>query len=125
MAALVAALIAVVGAVIVLLPEPDSSGLPDPLEDVFPLPEDAVVRQTVVQVDLPIGYEARLTVDGVLIPAFEVGWVEETGVFTWQPTPGGVIDMWVPGEHTVEVSWDTVEGNRPDPGSFSWSFRVI
>ena len=106
-ATLTAAFAAVVGAVILLSPEGDPPPLPDPLESVFPLPGDAVVRQTAIEVDLPIGYRLEIEVDGVWIPPHEIGYI------------------WEPGDHTVTIRWDTVEGTRPDPGEFTWTFRVF
>jgi hypothetical protein len=124
MAVLGGALVALVAVVTLVLPESGDAALPEPLEEVFPLPDDVVVRQTVIQIDLPIGYEVTLTVDGTPIPDYEIGRIEETGLFTWQPGPGSIFEMWEPGDHTVTVVWDRIEGGRPDPGEFTWGFRV-
>lgn len=106
-----------------LMPAGEESGLPEPLEGVFPEPGDAVVRQTVVEVDLPVGYEIELWVDGDPVPVFEIGGTESTGKWVWQPGPGRSMEQWSGGEHTVRVRWDRPVG-RPDQGEFEWSFRV-
>jgi len=124
-AGLAAALAAVVGAVILFSPQGDPPPLPDPLESIFPLPGDAVVRQTAIEVDLPIGYTLELEVDGVWIPPDEIAYTPATGFFVWQPSPDSVAGYWEPGDHTVTIRWDTFEGTRPDPGEFIWSFRVF
>jgi hypothetical protein len=110
--------------VVAVYPEGEDTGLPDPLEAVFPRPGDAVVRQTAVEVDLPVGYDLDLYVDGRRIPEVEVGLTESTGEWVWQPAPGRSVERWSGGEHTVLITWDRVEGGRPDPGEFEWSFRV-
>ncbi|MCB2222639.1 MAG: hypothetical protein KQH83_00580 [Actinobacteria bacterium] len=121
---LTAALVAVVAAAVLLSPSGDPAGPPAPLEEVFPAPGDQVVRQTVVEVDLPVGYEIALFVDGRRVPPDEIGATPSTGVFVWQPAPGGSMEVWAAGEHTVRVEWDRTEGGRPDPGEYEWSFRV-
>ena len=124
-ALLATALAGLVGAVVLLSPDGDEPAYPDPIEAIFPLPGDAVVRQTAIEVDLPIGYTLEIEVDGVWIPPHEIGYTTGTGEFVWQPTPGSVVEFWAPGEHTVTIRWDRVAGGRPDPGEFTWTFRVF
>jgi hypothetical protein len=118
------ALVGLIVALVVLEVDGDAVDLPPPLRSVFPQPSDVVVRQTAVEVELPIGYEITLTVDGVRIPSDEIAAIPEIGLFRWQPGPGRVVDRWAPGDVTVEVSWDRLEGLRPDPGTYTWTFRV-
>lgn len=118
------ALVGLVLAIWVVNPLGDDAALPDPLEEVFPLPGDTVVRQTVISVDLPVGYEIELEIDGVTIPEAELGVVAATGRWSWGPGPERLWETWEPGEHTVVVRWDSAAGTRPDPGEFSWTFRV-
>lgn len=122
---LTAALVAVVGLAVVLAPDGDEPNLPGPLEAVFPLPGDAVVRQTAIQIDLPIGYAVEIEVDGIWIPPHEIGFTEATGEYRWQPVPGSVVEFWEPGDHTVTIRWERVAGGRPDHGEFTWTFRVF
>lgn len=124
-ASLSVALAAVVILLFVLNTEGTEAELPEPLVAVHPPPNDMVLQQTFVEVRLPLGYEIELTVDGVRIPPDEIGGPDELGVFRWQPRPGGVIEVWGPGDHLVEVVWDRVIGGPPDPGEFRWSFRVV
>ena len=100
------------------------STLPEPVEEVFPLPGDTVVRQTAIEIDLPVGYSLTLEVDGIRIPHAEIGFTTGTGRFIWQPGPDRLFEVWTAGEHTVTIRWDRVSGGRPDPGEFTWVFRV-
>jgi hypothetical protein len=108
---------------VVLAPSGEPVEIPAPLERIFPAPGDTVVRQTAVEIDLPVGYSIELFVDGVPIPSDEIGSTASTGVYVWRPAPGGTIETWPGGEHTVRVAWDRTEGGRPDPGEYEWVFR--
>ena len=119
-----AALAAVVAGVILLAPTGEETAIPAPLEAIFPAPGDTVVRQTIVEIDLPVGYEIELFVDGVQVPPDEIGFTEATGEFRWQPGPGRSMEVWPGGDHTVRVVWDRTRGGRPDPGEYEWEFRV-
>ena len=102
--------------------EGESVVIPGPLETVYPEPGSLVPLQTTVEVDLPNGYEAQIWIDGW--PITNSTFIQATGLYTWAPSPADpVITEWAPGEHTVEIRWDTYAG-YPDPGSFEWTFRV-
>ncbi|MEX1207966.1 MAG: hypothetical protein WEE36_05055 [Acidimicrobiia bacterium] len=125
MLVLALALAGVVGLAFILAPDGEEPDLPGALEAVFPLPGDAVVRQTAIQIDLPIGYAVEIEVDGIWIPPHEIGLTEATGEYRWQPSTESVLPFWEPGDHTVTIRWDRVSGGRPDPGEFTWTFRVF
>lgn len=117
------ALVAVVGFAIVFSPSGTETELPDPVERVFPLPNDSVIRQTVVDVDMAVGYELVLFVDGFRISPIEMVVQTGTNRYSWQPAPGRFLETWAPGTHEIRIEWERSAG-LPDPGSFSWTFRV-
>ncbi len=107
---------------IALSPEGETIDLPGPIESVSPEPGHLVPPQAVIEVDLEVGYEAQITVDGW--PVTDATFVEATGVYRWAPSPTSpTITEWTPGEHTVLVVYNTYTG-LPDTGSFEWTFRV-
>lgn len=96
--------------------------LPEPIEKVSPAPGDLVPPQAIVEIDLEVGYEAQITVDGW--PIDDAQFVEGTGVYRWSPSPSSsAITEWTPGTHTVNVVYNTYTG-LPDTGTFEWTFRV-
>lgn len=121
---LAVAFAALITAVVLIDTDGDPATLPEPLQSVFPLPNDVVARQTGIEVDLPIGYELTLSIDGIHIPPDEITVLEGVGRHRWRPAPGRTIEQWEPGSHLIEITWDRVAGGRPDPGGFSWTFRV-
>lgn len=107
---------------IVFASEGDEIVLPDNLEAISPQPGDLVPLQTTLEIDLEVGYQAMIFVDGWQV--VDARFVEGTGVYRWTPSPSNpTINEWTPGEHTIRIEWDTITG-LPDPGSFEWSFRV-
>lgn len=98
--------------------------LPGPVESVTPLPGDAALRQAIIEVDMEVGYELAIFVDGFRVPDTEIVVVEATGVHRWAPSPTGLyLTDWSPGVHRVRIEWSSVTG-LPDVGSFEWEFRV-
>lgn len=104
-------------------PDRPGDGRPTQIESISPEPGETVVRQSRIEVDVPVGYAIDLFVDGRLIPIEELFFVEGTGVYSWQPTTGRVITDLSPGQHEVLVRWRTLSG-LPDVGEYSWTFRV-
>lgn len=102
----------------------EPAALPAPIESVTPRPNDQVLAQTILEVDLEAGYQALIYVDGFLLPENEVAFVEPTGVHRWQPTIQSVVlNEWTSGTHEVRIIWDSL-GGLPSPGEFTWSFRI-
>jgi hypothetical protein len=96
--------------------------LPGPVEAVHPQPGDLVPIETAIEIVFEIGSSAVVYIDGWLFQ--DATFVEGTGVYRWSPTPSNpTINEWTPGEHTIRVVYDTVNG-LPDPGEFEWTFRV-
>jgi hypothetical protein len=117
------ALAAVIGLAVVFSPNGTGSPLPDAVERIFPLPNDAVIRQTSLEIDMQVGYEIVLFVDGFRISPIEIGVQTGTNRYQWQPAPGRFLESWAPGPHEIRIEWERVTG-LPDPGSYSWTFRV-
>jgi hypothetical protein len=98
--------------------------LPEVIESLGPRPGDSALAQTALEVDLQPGFMAQIFIDGFPVPDSEVAYIEATGVHRWQPAPNSLVfDRWSPGEHVVRIRWDTLSG-LPQPGEFSWTFRV-
>ena len=101
-----------------------STEMPDVVEAIIPGPGDAALAQAIVEVDLQPGFVAQIFIDGFPVPASEVAFVEATGLHRWQPARDSLVfDRWSPGEHVVRVVWDRIAG-LPQPGEFTWTFRV-
>ncbi len=117
------ALIAVVGFAVAFSPSGRESSLPEPVERVLPIPNNSVIRQAALEIDMRVGYEIVLFVDGIRISPIEIGIQTGTNRFTWEPAPGRFIEHWTPGTHEIRIEWERPAG-LPDSGSYAWTFRV-
>ena len=97
--------------------------LPDVIESLSPMPRAQVPQQTILEIDLPIGYEIELFIDDYRISSNEIEYIEGTGVYRWKPGPGKSFESWGPGVHTIKINWDTSVG-LPDIGEFVWEFST-
>ena len=110
---------------VVLAPTGEETTIPAPLESIFPNPGDTVVRQTIIEVDLPVGYTIELYVDGIWIPPDEIGFDRPRPAASSGSHPRA--ERWRCGREAstpCAVVWDRTAGGRPDPGEFTWVFRV-
>ncbi len=117
------ALAAVAFAAIAFAPTGNPENVPAVVESYSPLNNATVLRQIDIDIDLPVNYEIQLVVDGITIPADEIDVIPETGMFSWRPDETTIIPEFTPGIHTVWVRWNRTTG-LPDPGEWTWSFRV-
>lgn len=114
-------------------------GTSDPaIENVSPRPDELVLRQTQVVVDLAAGYRGELYIDGQQIPVVDVindgegsGPTVIDGAFdlaqntiTFTPTVGATIEEFAPTSHQVTVRFWKLDESSEQSRNFSWSFRV-
>lgn len=117
------ALIGVVIGAVLFAPSGDDAGYPPALTRVEPADGSLMFGQPRIVVDLEAGYRAQLIIDDVVVPEDQMIWTEATGLHVFEPGPGKVVETWSPGFHVISAQWDGVRG-LPDPGMFTWSFRV-
>lgn len=117
------ALAAVIAASLFLFPEGRDVAQPGAIESVSPAPDQTVLRQVDLVIDMRVGYEIEIYVDGRPLPASEVTTTEATGVRTWRPGPGLTYEEWTPGIHAIQVTYERISGTA-DVGEFRWVFRV-
>ena len=131
----------------------EAQNLPEHIEQIDPVRgATQVPQQSQVFVDLEIGYQAVLVIDGVELPTFSLddfetevraggtvpqsggqqltlppGAVFEPGNATLTFTPGDdeLITEFVTGQHTATVLYWKSEDCRNRSRSFSWSFYVV
>jgi hypothetical protein len=114
--------VATVALAIVFSPAGETVELPHPVISISPQEGDLVLPQTALEIRVEVGYAVEIVVNGWTVT--DATFVEATGVYRWAPSPSHpTIQSWQPGENTILIRWDTFTG-LPDPGSFTWTFRV-
>ena len=97
--------------------------LPDAVESITPFDGETVLRQIDLRIDMAVGYDIELFVDGVKIPDGEITVTEATGRRVWAPGPSKTFTEWTLGTHSVGITYERISG-RVDVGTLSWVFRV-
>jgi hypothetical protein len=122
----------------------DAQAVKNPaIERLIPSPDDLVLRQSEVGIDLATGYTGQLIIDGQPLRTEEVvasdspnpGTLERIvnvrfdpaeNTLLYQPIdlPGAPITQFDPGRHTITARFWKLEESEEDARQYSWSFRV-
>lgn len=95
------------------------------IERLIPAPGLKVLKQDAIGVDLAPGYEAKLALDGVPIPAYQMSTVAALGQYTVNPVVGSDFEALPTGNHCATVTyWRTADGPESST-SRSWCFTVL
>ena len=123
-------LIAVANLGVLLLQKADTSppapvGQPSNVLSVQPAPGSLVRPQTTLDVQLQTNLTGAFVLDRQEIPVNQLETAVATGEVAFRPGPGKGLQQFAPGNHTVTIEfWPATKPRPPDPGSYSWSFRV-
>lgn len=124
----VGVLLAIALAAVVALTRLDSGGSQandSIIESLIPGPNDKVLQQSPVGVDLLSGWDASLLIDGRVIPDDQLTKTLELGQISFQPGPGKELEFLPPGQNCATVTyWQRATG--PDQSfNRSWCFTVL
>lgn len=123
------AVVLVVGAAVVGLvevtgsdPHPVGSGA---IERLIPAPDDKVLQQATVGIDLAAGYEAGLSLNGVAIPPAQLDVTTGLHLVEFRPGEGKILRSLEPGQNCVVATyWRTATGPA-ESSTRSWCFTVL
>jgi hypothetical protein len=115
-------------------------GPKDPaIETISPRPDELVLRQTQVVVDLAAGYRGDLFVDGQQIPVVDAVNDDSPGgefgradavfdpalnTITFTPREGATIEELTTGTHQIIVKYWKLDESAESARNYTWSFRV-
>lgn len=102
-----------------------SRALPDSVERLLPESGSEVLAQSTVGVDLAVGYDAYLIINGTEIRDEGDGLVKDmgTGLITYQPGAGEVEELEAERNCVIAMVWEQTEGPKfADP--VSWCFTA-
>ncbi|MFO7280872.1 MAG: hypothetical protein C0P77_010755 [Thermoanaerobacterales bacterium] len=102
------------------------SGDQDVVEALIPRRDAQVPRQSRVGIDLAIGWEGTLVIDGVEIPADQLDVTPELGLIEYTPGDGKAVEELQPGQNCVSaVIWRSQDGRGVADRTVPWCFEVV
>jgi hypothetical protein len=102
-----------------------SRALPESVERLLPESGSEVLTQSTVGVDLAVGYDAYLIINGTEVRDEEAGLVKDmgTGLITYQPGAGEIDELQAEKNCVIAMVWDQTEGPKfAEP--VSWCFTA-
>jgi len=105
----------------------DQAALDSSVEQLIPAPDDQVLVQNPVGIDLADGepYAIRITVNGVEIPEREFVVSEALNRATFQPGDDQTVESLEPGENCVVAEYWLVREGREAARTTRWCFTAI
>jgi hypothetical protein len=121
-----AAIVFAVGVAATDLNKPDDAPQSEVVEHFIPEPDAEVLRQAELGIDLAVGYEGTLAVNGVDIPEEEQRLVPQENQMFFTPGEGQSVERLLAGRNCVTATvWKSSEGaDTPNKRSFSWCFEA-
>lgn len=105
-------------------PGGDSQASDSIIEARLPAPNSKVLQQDEVGIDLISGWDAELTLDGVVIPNDQVRKVGPLSRVTFTPGSGKEVEVYQAGQNCVAVKyWPLANPNQTF--TTSWCFSVL
>jgi len=124
---IVAAVVALaIGIAVTDLTDPDDSTQSEIVERFIPKPNDEVLRQSELGIDLAPGYDGTIAVNGVDIPVEDQRRVPEQNQVFFTPAEGKAVEQLAAGPNCVVATvWRAAEGpGTTNDRTFSWCFEA-
>lgn len=96
----------------------------DVIEELVPAPNDEVLSQNPVGVDLVAGYTARLQINGVDIPESQLRRIEALNQVSYQPDAGKVIESLRADVNCATVFYWPLALGEDASSTFTWCFNA-
>ena len=96
------------------------------VENLIPRRNSQVPQQSSIGIDLVVGWDAALVVEGIEIPRDQLVLTPEIGLIEFTPGPGLAVEELDSGQNCVTaVIWRRADGRGVDDRSIPWCFEVV
>ena len=96
------------------------------VEDLIPDGGSQVPQQSSVGIDLVVGWEGVLQVNGIEIPEDELVITPQTGLIMFTPGAGKTVEAFETGQNCVTaIIWPISDGRGPSDRPIRWCFIVV
>ena len=94
------------------------------VDELIPPRSAEVLSQETVGIDLAPGYDARLTINGVVIPPEQIRHQPNLNLFTFRPDRGKVIERLQAEQNCAHVAYWRQEAGPAEAETISWCFTA-
>ncbi len=94
------------------------------VDALIPPPNDEVLSQETVGVDLAMGYDARLTLNGVDIPPAQIRHLPNLNRFTFRPDQGKAVEKLRAEQNCVRATYWLLETGPEESATITWCFNA-
>jgi hypothetical protein len=94
------------------------------IELLAPRPEESVLSQAQLLIDLTTNYDASFVINGVTIPDDQLQKRAELNQVIFNPGPGKVVEKFPAGRNCVEADIFRIDGVEEDVPPARWCFNV-
>lgn len=94
------------------------------IESISPGPNEKVLQQGQLTVDLLTGWDGRLQIDQVTIPDDQIERIRELGKLTFQPGPGKEIEYFPAGQNCTTLTYWQI-ANPEQTFTKTWCFTSV
>jgi hypothetical protein len=94
------------------------------IELLAPRPDEQVLSQAQLLIDLTTNYDASFVINGVTIPDEELQKRPELNQVIFNPGPGKVVEQFPAGRNCVEADIFRIDGAQEDVPPARWCFNV-
>lgn len=94
------------------------------VDELIPPRNAEVLSQETVGIDLALGYDARLAINGVDIPPDEIRHLPNLNRFTFRPDQGKVVEKLRAEQNCVDATYWRQEIGPADSDTITWCFTA-
>ncbi len=94
------------------------------VDELIPPRNAEVLSQETVGIDLAIGFDARLVINGVEIPPAQIRHVPNLNRFTFRPDQGKAIESLRAEQNCAQVTYWRQEAGPTEADTISWCFSA-
>ena len=94
------------------------------VDELIPPRSAEVLSQETVGIDLAPGYDAQLTINGVVIPPEQIRHQPNLNLFTFRPDQGKVIERLQAEQNCAVVAYWRQEAGPAEADTISWCFTA-
>lgn len=95
------------------------------IERMIPTPGSKILQQDEIGIDMSPGYEATLSLNGVVLPLDQTSVIGPINQVTFKPGPGKVFEQLPAGQNCVTATYWQIAFGPEESSKRTWCFTVV